>query len=294
MYDIAPSNRRFVAVVVVIAGLLMVTVVPVVTQLSLDAVLVNLTKAIADKPPLASGPALFTFFFPLLRALVFVAGIGLLVIARPLARGEDWSYAAAFLLSAIPAISGMFMFLPYVSFVKGQPPLPLIISGIGLLAYWTLLAVRQGPMLARLTRFFVFTLLGMAVTHSLTIGVGCLRQLMTRPNHPFYADITWWILTVTGEVVWIAAVLLLIALPLLVLQRKAGWRLAVVAAASIVAVHIPTQIIRTATWDYLVGALLSAALLTLLVVPHTRQALLGRTAGSAEPVEPATAPMAGL
>lgn len=274
MNQTGPGTRRVIGIVLILMGLLMVSVVPYLAQISLDLVLKNLTQAIQAKPGLASGPALFSLFFPLLRALIFVAGIGLLVIAYPLMKGEEWTYGVALLFTALPAIGGMFMFLPFISFVKDTAPLPLLISATGLAGYWTILLARKAAALERLARFVVFTLMGMSITHSLTIGVGCLRQLMTRPGHPFYADVTWWVLTITGEVVWIAALLLLISIPLLALRRRAAWWMTVIAASATLAVHVPTHLIRGTTTDYLVGALLAGGLLLFVTLPRFRRTLI--------------------
>jgi len=57
-----------------------------------------------------------------------------------------------------------------------------------------------------------------------------------------------------------------------------GWWMALVAAVSLVAMNIPTQIIRTlrtdaTSIDYLIGALLSTALLVILLLPKIKRAL---------------------
>jgi hypothetical protein len=49
-------------------------------------------------------------------------------------------------------------------------------------------------------------------------------------------------------------------------HKKNGWWLALIAALVIVSIDIPTQIIRTKTLDYLMGAVLAAILLVLLLV----------------------------
>lgn len=49
----------------------------------------------------------------------------------------------------------------------------------------------------------------------------------------------------------------------------------VIGSLSVILIHLPTQIIRTATTDYLVGAALAAGLLLVLTLPRSRNILLG-------------------
>ena len=56
------------------------------------------------------------------------------------------------------------------------------------------------------------------------------------------------------------------SIPLMAERKKNGWWLALIAALTIVTIDIPTQIIRTKTLDYLVGALLAAGLVALLLI----------------------------
>jgi len=91
-------------------------------------------------------------------------------------------------------------------------------------------------------------------------------MLLTRAAAPLYDGLEWWILTLSGEVNWIAVLMLLVSIPLIAARKKNGWWLALVAALIIVSINIPTQIIRTKTLDYLLGAVLAAILLVLLLL----------------------------
>ena len=74
----------------------------------------------------------------------------------------------------------------------------------------------------------------------------------------------------SGEINWIAVIMLFGSIPLMAERNKNGWWLAFVAALSIITINIPTQIIRAATPDYLIGALLAAGLLALLLIFKSR------------------------
>ncbi len=167
---------------------------------------------------------------------------------------------------AVPSISGMFMFLPYISFIEGFP-LPMTISWVGLIGFWGFLLLRAGDWKQKAVDFLTFTFIGMLATHCFTLGIGSQRMLMTRMAAPLFDGLEWWILTVVGEVDWIATLLLILSIPLLAMRKESGWWLALIAAASALVIDLPTQIVRTKTLDYLYGSLLASALLVFLLLP---------------------------
>jgi hypothetical protein len=263
-----------------LVGVFLIVAVPLIVQTSLERVLAKLIETIVNEPKFASGITLFSFFFPFWRAVGFVAGVTLLVMTVPLYRGEDWAFAAAVTALAVPSISGMFMFLPYVSFVEGFP-LPMVISWVGLIGYWGVLLLRKSDRMQKIVDFLVFTFIGMLATHSFTLGIGSQRMLMTRLDKPLFAGLEWWLLTVVGEVDWIATAMLILAIPFLALRKRAGWYLALIAALSVFIIDAFTQTIRMKTWDYLYGTLIAAGLLLFLLIPKFKARLLGEE--SSEP-----------
>ncbi|NLF67252.1 MAG: hypothetical protein GX579_21900 [Chloroflexi bacterium] len=274
MPEITAKNRRIMSWIAIVIGLLMAAVVPFIVQTSLERVLRGLIAHVeAGNPAFASGIKLFDLFYPVWRALIFVAGVALIVISREIKKGEVWSYPLSMALFALPGIGGMFMFLPYVSWVDGFP-LPMIISLIGLAGFWSFILLPQGEKAEKLARFGALTFIGMLTTHAFTIGVGAQRTMMTRPGYPLYQDFTWWLFNWVGEVNWAAAVLLFLSIPLLAVGRRRGWWLAVIGTVAILAIDIPTQFFRTKTLDYLYGALLGAGVLVFTIVPYFKQRLL--------------------
>lgn len=109
--------------------------------------------------------------------------------------------------------------------------------------------------------------LGMAATHSFTLGIGSQRTLNVRPGKPFFEGLEFWILTITGEVVWISSLMIIIAIPHIAMRKNSGWWLVLIAALTPLAIDAPTQIIRTATLDYLYGSLLLLGVLFILYLP---------------------------
>lgn len=274
MPEISEKNRKLMSWIAIGVGLLMMTVVPFIVQTSLERVLVGLMAHVdAGNPTFASGIPLFDLLYPVWRALIFVAGAALIVISQEIKKGEAWTYPLSLALFALPAIGGMFMFLPYVSWVDGFP-LPMIISLTGLAGYWSFILLPEGARATKWARFGALTFIGMLTTHAFTIGVGAQRTMMTRPGHPLYQDFTWWLFNWVGEVNWVAAVLLFMSIPLLAVARRRGWWLAVIGTIAILAIDIPTQFFRTKTLDYLYGALLGGGVLLFTIVPYFRQRLL--------------------
>ena len=274
MCETAERNRKIMSGIAVVVGLLMATIMPFLVQTSLARVLLGLIAHVeAGNLAFTSGIPLFDFFYPVWRAIIFVAGITLIVISQEVRKGEEWTYPVAMVLLALPAIGGMFMFLPYVSWVDGFP-LPLIIALIGLAGFWSFIFLYKGEKWQKWSRFGTLTFIGMLTTHAFTIGVGAQRTMATRPGYPMYPDFTWWLFNWAGEVNWAAAILLFSAVPLLAVGRRRGWWLAFIGTVAILAIDIPTQFFRTKTLDYLYGSLLGLGVLVFLVVPFFKQHLL--------------------
>jgi hypothetical protein len=282
MKDTPQRNRLAMSVIAIVIGLLMAYAIPFLVQTSLERVLVNLLAHIAaGNPTFSSGPKLFDFFYPVWRAIIFVAGATLIIISQEIRKGTEWTYPLAMSLFALPSIGGMFMFLPYVSFVDGFP-LPMVISWIGLAGFWSFIFLRQAEKAVKWARFGALTFIGMLATHAFTIGVGAQRTLWTRPGHPLYPDFTWWLFLWAGEVNWVAVVLLFLSIPLLVVGKRKGWWLATIAAITILMIDVPTQFFRTKTLDYLYGSLLALGVLIFTQVPFFKKKLLGTSEPASE------------
>ncbi len=283
MSNISQKNRTIMSIIAILIGLIMITIVPFMVQTSLERVLRGLTDHIqAGNPTFSSGVPLFDFFYPVWRAIIFVAGITLIVVSQEIRKGAEWTYPLAVTMFALPAIGGMFMFLPYVSWVEGFP-LPMLISLTGLVGYVAFILLPKATLMEKLSRLGALVFIGMLATHAFTLGIGAQRTMATRPGYPFYKDFTWWLFNWVGEVNWVAVILLFLSIPLLVVGKRRGWWLALIGSIAILAINIPTQIFRTKTLDYLYGALLAIGVLVFLLVPFFRKHLLvDETAAPAE------------
>ena len=280
MKETSQRNRTIMSVIAIVIGLVMAYGIPFLVQTALDRVLFHLSAHVnAGNPTFASGLKLFDLFYPIWRAIIFVAGVALIIISQQIRKGAEWTYPLAMALFALPAIGGMFMFLPYVSFVPGFP-LPMVISLFGLIGYWSFILLRKADRAVKWTRFAALTFIGMLSTHAFTIGIGAQRTMMTRPGYPFYKDLSWWMFNWVGEVNWVAFILLFLSIPLLCVGKRKGWWYVVTAAIAILMINIPTQFVRTKTMDYLYGALLAIGVLVFTSLPFFKRKLL-----EAEPVQ---------
>ena len=278
MKETSQIRRLILALLAVVVGLFMIAVAPFLIQTSLERVLSALQIVSSEKPAYASGILLFSYAFPFYRGLIFVGGITLLLLARPIYKGEEWTYPVALLSAAFPSAGGMFMFMPYVSFVDGFP-IPMAISLVGLIFFWSLILLRNVDKWVKWGQFLALTFAGMLTTHAFIVGIGNLRMLLTRPEKPMYNGLGWWVLAWSQPIQWICVILLFIAIYQIAARKFAGWWLALVAVTSLVAIDVPMQIIRltmtdSTSWDYSYGLPVIIGLLFTLLFPKFRNALV--------------------
>ena len=281
MKNTSKKTLMFLAVLAVLVGLFMIAAAPFLIQTSLDRVLTELQVVSAEKPAYASGILLFSFAFPFYRGLIFIGGIILICLAVPISRGEEWTFPVACLASAFPSAGGMFMFMPYVSFVDGFP-IPMIICFIGLLFFWTFILARNVDKWQKWGQFLTMTFAGMLTTHAFIVGIGNFRMLLTRPGKPMYAGLGEWVLAWSQPIQWICVILLFIAIFLLAARRPSGWWLSLICVISLAAIDIPMQIIRltmseSTALDYSYGLPVIIGLLIVLFMPKFKATLLNET-----------------
>ncbi len=291
MKETSQTNRLILSILAVIVGLFMIVVAPFLIQTSLERVLTELQIVAAEKPAYASGILLFSYAFPLYRGLIFIGGITLLLLAKSIYRGEEWTFPIALLASAFPSAGGMFMFMPYVSFVDGFP-LPMVVSIVGLIFFWTLILIRNVDKWIKWGQLLVLTFAGMLSTHAFIVGIGNLRTLLTRPGKPMYDGLGVWVLAWSQPIQWICVILLFIAIYLVARRKFSGWWLALISTVSIVAIDVPMQIIRltmtdSTALDYTYGMPVMLGMLIVLLHPKFKQALIAEELESAHsPLQP--------
>ncbi|MCK6585312.1 MAG: hypothetical protein L6Q49_19605 [Anaerolineales bacterium] len=278
MKNTSQNNRLILAILAVVVGLFMVAVAPFLIQTSLERVVAALQVVSAEKPAYASGILIFSYAFPLYRGLIFIGGIALLWLAGPIYRGEDRAFPAGLLASAFPSAGGMFMFMPYVSFVDGFP-IPMAVSAVGLVFFWSLILMRNVDKWLKWGQFLALTFAGMLTTHAFIVGTGNLRTLLTRPGKPMYDGLGTWVLAWSQPIQWICVILLFVAIYQIAARKFSGWWLALISVTSLVAIDVPMQIIRltmtdSTAWDYTYGMPVIIGLLFVLLFPKFKQVLI--------------------
>ncbi len=278
MKNTSQNNRLILAILAVVVGLFMVAVAPFLIQTSLERVVAALQVVSAEKPAYASGILIFSYAFPLYRGLIFIGGIALLWLTGPIYRGEDWAFPAGLLASAFPSAGGMFMFMPYVSFVDGFP-IPMAVSAVGLVFFWSLILMRNVDKWLKWGQFLALTFAGMLTTHAFIVGTGNLRTLLTRPGKPMYDGLGTWVLAWSQPIQWICVILLFVAIYQIAARKFSGWWLALISVTSLVAIDVPMQIIRltmtdSTAWDYTYGMPVIIGLLFVLLFPKFKQVLI--------------------
>jgi hypothetical protein len=280
MQNTPKSIRLILVILAVLVGLFMIAAAPFLVQTSLERVLKALQVVSAESPAYASGIMLFSFAFPLYRGLIFIGGIILLLLTGPIYRGEEWSFPVALLASAFPSAGGMFMFMPYVSFVDGFP-LPMVISVVGLIFFWSLILLRKVDKWVKWGQFMALTFSGMLTTHAFIVGIGNLRMLLTRPDKPLFDGLGAWVLAWSQPIQWICVILLFIAIYQIAARKFSGWWLALISVTSLAAIDIPMQIIRltmteSTALDYSYGLPVIIGLFIVLLLPKFKQALIAK------------------
>ena len=278
MKETSQSKRSILAILAVIVGLFMIMIAPFLIQTSLERVVTELQIVSAEKPAYASGIPLFSYAFPLYRGLIFIGGFALLLLARPIYRGEEWTFPVALLASAFPSAGGMFMFMPYVSFVDGFP-IPMAVSIVGLIFFWSLILLRNVDKWIKWGQFLALTFAGMLTTHAFIVGIGNLRTLMTRPEKPMYNGLGTWVLAWSQPIQWICVILLFIAIYQIAARKYSGWWLALVSVTSLTAIDVPMQIIRltmtdSTALDYTYGMPVMLGMFIVLLMPKFKNALI--------------------
>jgi len=279
MENTPKAVRLILAILAVIVGLFMIAVAPFLIQTSLERVITALVTVSAEKPAYASGIPLFSYAFPLYRGLIFIGGIALLWLAGSLYRGKEWAYPAALLAAAFPSAGGMFMMMPYVSFVDGFP-LPVVVSMVGLIFFWSLILLRKADQWVRWGQFLALTFIGMLTTHAFIVGTGNMRMLLTRPEKPMYDGLGTWVLAWSAPIQWMCVILLFISIYMLAARKPSGWWLALIAVTSLTVIDIPMQLIRvtmteSTAWDYSYGLPMIIGLFFVLLFPRFKAALVG-------------------
>ena len=280
----SPTNKKIVLGLVIVAAVLMIAVIPFIAFKMVNPILGYQLERIAQfmeegnaKYHLLSLTTwLVSFFYPFWGSMSVIAGIALLVIAKPLYEGKGWARGLALLSLAVPSMGGAYMIVPWMNFVgskEGGFPPAIIIMMIGLIPYFAILLAEKGDLKQKLVDFFVFLMLGVSAAENFANGHAAFRILYGHPKRPLFAEgisITYfgWL----G--LWIAFGLLVAAIYQLGARKKSGWYLALIGGAVACLVSGATHYVRHATLDYLYGSLMGLSIVVMMLVPFIKKRLL--------------------
>ena len=281
-----PSTRKIVVGLVVLAAILMIAAIPFIAFKMVNPILGYQLERIEQFK--ADGDArwnlltlttwLVSFFYPFWGTLSVLGGIALLVIAKALYDGKDWSRGLALFCLAIPSMGGAYMIVPWMNFVgskEGGFPPAVIIMTIGLIPYFAILLADKGDFKQKIVDFFVFLMLGVTAAENFANGHAAFRILYGHPKRPMFAEGI--AITFFGWLgLWVAFGMLVAAINKLGQRKLSGWYLALIAGAITMVVSGATHYVRHATLDYLYGSLMGLSLVVMMLIPFFKERLLNK------------------
>ena len=273
--DFAPKTRLYLAILMAVFGLFVVIAGTFLVQSSMDAILARVVPKIPEDPTYAMTAKVLPTFFIIMRGINFVAGITLIVTAYFFYLGEKWTWSVVLLASAFPTIFGVLHNLPHIV-QYGRPPAVISVMVFGLVIYLAVLLLKPGTKVQKWARFLVFTLLGVTAGHINVLVMHSLKNIITRPDAPYFSDLMYTVYTFEGPVNFIALIFCILAIPLLASEKGkfTGWMLALIAGVSVALVNYPTHFIRMQTSDFFVAGSLGLSLAICCLIPAFRKALL--------------------
>jgi len=219
---------------------------------------------------------LVSFFFPFWGTLSVLAGIALLVVAKPLYNGEIWARGLALFCLSIPAIGGAYMVVPWMNFVGtkygGFPPAVATMM-IGLIPYFAILLLDKGDVKQKIVDFLAFLMIGVTASYSFANGHAAFRVLYGHPKRPMFAEGI--AMTYFGWIgLWVAWWLLAAAIYKLGTRKESGWYLMLIGGAIAMLVGFAVGVVRYTTVDYYLNGALGLSVVVLALIPLFKERLL--------------------
>jgi len=274
--EFSQKNRQILTILIVIFGLFVVFVAPFLIQGSLDAVIARVAPKISEENDFHLTVIFLPTWFFIMRAITFVAGVTLVVIALPFYRGEKWTWPVTLSAVSLPTMFGVLFSLPHLV-QYGRPPAAGFILLFGLVVFLLVLLLREGSKTEKWARFFTFTMLGVTAGHINVLVMHAIKNIIVRPDYPYFSDPMYTVYTYEGPISFVAVIFCIVAIPLLATEKHkmTGWYMALIAGIVVTLVNYPTHFIRMQTSDYFVAGSLGLGLTIVTLIPAFRKALLG-------------------
>ncbi len=215
------------------------------------------------------------------RGLEVFGGLFLLLTVYALYRKEKWAFPAMVTIMALAPIGGFYISLAGAVFFK--EPAGFVTFGVGLVAFWAVIAIGQDNTKDRIVYLVVLTLLGMIGTDAFSFAEHGIRGILDMPYAATVTDPAQAILRYGGPIAFYTTIAVFIAIYKLAARSPVGWWFATQASLGIMVVGFPIDYLRQkdsfpifglSLSTYFVGALLGLLLLTILLLPYFKKELL--------------------
>lgn len=288
-----PGGRTLLAIIAVIVGLFLMFIAPFITVNALNPALHRLVEVFQVQEPNGvwdTPVGILSATFHFWMALFVFAGATLVVIAKDIRAENNWARPLALALYAIPSVGGMTMVIPWLVLVMGDAmgnknpsagaPAALPIMLVGLAAYFITLLTEKAEPKTKLAQVVVFAALGIVGGMVWMNAQHGVRYFLGRSSAPFFeAGESNPELFLGGIVMYAAVSLFILAIGFLAARKEFGWYMGMVVAivtfvAAFLAFLDRVAVNPVAAQEWMRGALLSAVLVVILVLPFFKKNLL--------------------
>lgn len=261
------KGRLLMAITAVVAGILMLAVVPSLAE----TIVTSIQKALwvmyeeTGNPSPRAAIDLASTYMPMWTGLTFVAGAILILLAWPIYKGEYWARPLALGLVSLPAITSAFMFGPVMNSSSHLAMTDVTILLIGLIPYLIFLLAEKSPGRDKAKNATLFLLLGIMVAYSFTNGFSALHELNSRVD-PRYYEGEFFTYAFGFPMLWLASFLVILGIPLLAGRSTTGWWLTAIGTLMMFAVLAKFTVINFNVF-YLGNLALTGIVLSMLLCP---------------------------
>jgi uncharacterized membrane protein len=270
--ELSDRSRLILVVIALVYGVFSFTLNPLLIQITWENLMEKILSLIPTQPAMEQAPFFQTFWFSATRSISIMAGVTLVVIAYSLWKKEPWAYPLSLLCIALPIILNVVLAVPHLAQGLGMPVNVFIII-FGLICYWTFILLKPGTLIEKVSRFAVFTLLGIIAGQLNILVLHGTKSALTSGLDMTLFDPKISIYTIEAPVNLFAIVMLSLSIYLLASQNQKGYFLALVAGVAVFLVNMAAQLIRMETFDFLAVAVYAVVLIVLLLIPAVKESL---------------------
>ncbi|MDF1499339.1 MAG: hypothetical protein P1P76_02580 [Anaerolineales bacterium] len=268
--DFSQRSRVIMMGIALVMGAFLVIVAPILIQATLSGLMEEIATLLPEQPGMRMPTILLPIWFFIFRGLAVLAGVTLLVTAGEIRKGRSWSWPLCLTCLSIPALTGVFISLPYlVQF--GKPAPAALVLVLSLIAYFWVLLLKIEDRVTKVARVVTFALLGIVPAHVIVLVNHGIKELIVRPEHPLFSDPMTTIYGFETPLNFFVFLFCVAAIPLLAAGKEADWWLGLIAGVTAVIANYPTHFIRMQTSDFFVGGTLGLLLVISLVYPGFRR-----------------------